>query len=52
MRPRSTTLDLPTSHDVKVHLHNEFVMHMRALKEEIKVRNLRDQIRLTDDIYE
>ncbi|KAF8958256.1 hypothetical protein BDZ97DRAFT_1668770, partial [Flammula alnicola] len=39
MRPKSTTSDLPSSHDVKVHLHNEFVKHMKKLKEEIIVSN-------------
>jgi hypothetical protein len=37
MRPKSTDSDLPSSHDIKVHLHNEFVKHMKELKEEIKV---------------
>lgn len=37
MRPKSTTLDLPSSHDVKTLLHNEFVKHMAKLKEEIMV---------------
>jgi hypothetical protein len=37
MRPKSTKLDLPSSYDVKVYLHNEFVKHMKNLKEEITV---------------
>jgi hypothetical protein len=37
MRPKSTTLDLPSSHDVKVYIHNEFVKHMAELKQEITV---------------
>jgi hypothetical protein len=37
MRPKSMDSDLPSSHDLKVHLHNEFVKHMKELKEEIKV---------------
>jgi len=40
MRPKSTTLDLPSSYDVKVHLHNQFVKYMKSLKEDIAVRNL------------
>jgi hypothetical protein len=32
MRPKSTTSDLPTSYDVKVHIHNHFVKHMKQLK--------------------
>lgn len=46
MRPKSTTSDLPSSHDVKVHLHNEFVKYMKGLKEEITVRKLSIIIRL------
>jgi len=37
MRPKSTTLDLPSSHDVKIRVHNEFVKHMVQLKEDITV---------------
>jgi len=37
MRPKSTTSDLPTSYNVKVHVHNEFVGHMKKLKLDIVV---------------
>jgi len=37
MRPKSTTSDLPTSYDAKVHIHNEFVKHMKQLKVDIMV---------------
>ena len=37
MRPKSTTNDLPTTHNVKIHLHNEFVKHMKQLKLDILV---------------
>jgi hypothetical protein len=37
MRPKSTSFDLPSAYDVKVHLHNQFVIYMKGLKEEIKV---------------
>ncbi|KIJ90586.1 hypothetical protein K443DRAFT_116388, partial [Laccaria amethystina LaAM-08-1] len=37
MWPKSTTSDLPTSYGAKVHIHNMFVKHMKALKEEIIV---------------
>ena len=37
IRPKSTTADFPSSYDVKVHLHNEFVQHMKGLKEAITV---------------
>ena len=43
MRPKSTTSDLPSTYDVKVYLHNEFVKHMGKVKEEIKVSNLLSQ---------
>jgi hypothetical protein len=39
MRPKSTTHDLPSSYDVKTHIHNEFVRYMKKLKEEICVSN-------------
>lgn len=35
MRPRSISSDLPSSYDVKVHIHNEFVKHMQMVKEAI-----------------
>jgi hypothetical protein len=37
MRPKSTSLDLPTAHDVANHLHNEFVSWLGKLKADIKV---------------
>jgi hypothetical protein len=37
MRPKSTTSDLPTSYDVKTHLHNQFTKHMKSLKKEITI---------------
>ena len=37
MRPKSMTADLPSSYDVKVHIHNEFVKHMKQLKLDIMV---------------
>ena len=40
MRPRSTTSDLPSSYNVKVHIHNQFVRHMQMVKEAITVSNL------------
>src|ERR1700678_4438447 len=39
MRPQSNTSDLPSSYDVKVHLHNQFVEHMKELKDDIIVSN-------------
>ncbi|RDB23356.1 Zinc finger BED domain-containing protein DAYSLEEPER [Hypsizygus marmoreus] len=35
MRPKSTTKDLPSAHDVNTHLHNEFVRHLKCVKEAI-----------------
>jgi len=37
MRPKSTTADLPTAYDVKVHIHNEFTKHMQQVKLDIMV---------------
>lgn len=37
MRPKSTTKDLASSHEVQVHIHNGFVKYMKDLKEEIRV---------------
>ena len=45
MRPKSTTSDLPSTYDVKVYLHNEFVKRMGKVKEEITVSNLLSQNR-------
>ena len=39
MWPTSILLDLPSTHDVSTHLHNEFVSWMGNLKAEIKVLN-------------
>src|SRR5271155_3529317 len=46
MRPRSTISDLPSTHDVKVHLHNEFVKHIKSLKAAITISKLQWQIDL------
>ncbi len=40
MRPKSTTKDLASSHDVQAHIHNRFVKYMKDLKEEIRVSSL------------
>jgi hypothetical protein len=37
MRPKSTTKDLASSHEVQAHIHNGFVKYMKDLKEEIMV---------------
>ena len=37
MQPKSTTADLPTVYDAKVYIHNQFVKHMKVLKEEIAI---------------
>ena len=39
MRPKSTLSDLPSTHDVVSHLHNEFVRWMGELEAEINVVN-------------
>ena len=37
MRPRATRLNLPSSYNVRVHLHNESVEWLKALKNDITV---------------
>jgi hypothetical protein len=37
MRPRATRLDLPSTHDVKVHLHNASVTWLNEVKKDILV---------------
>ncbi|KAF8232058.1 hypothetical protein L208DRAFT_1064199, partial [Tricholoma matsutake] len=37
MRPKSISLNLPTTHDVVKHLHNEFVRWIDRLKQDIEV---------------
>ena len=43
MWPKTTTHDLLSTYNVKVHIHNEFVKHMKGLKEEIAVRSASPQ---------
>ena len=40
MRPKSGLVDLPTTHDVVTHLHNEFVKWLEQLKKDIEVSQL------------
>jgi hypothetical protein len=37
MRPKTVVADLPTTHDVTVHLHNEYVDWIAQLGADIKV---------------
>ncbi len=39
MRPRTTRKDLPSTHDVVVHIHNEFVSWLKKLKSDIIISN-------------
>lgn len=39
MRPRTLKADLPSAHDVKTKLHNEFVEYLNALKEKFTVKS-------------
>ena len=39
MRPKTTRKDLPSRHDIKVYIHNEFVRWLNTLKTEILVSN-------------
>jgi hypothetical protein len=41
MRPKTTRKDLPSRHDIEVHIHNEFVDWLKTLKSDIIVSNLR-----------
>jgi hypothetical protein len=40
MRPKAGSVDLPTTHDVTVYIHNKFVKWLRKLKDDITVSNL------------
>ena len=51
MRPKANSNDLPTTYDVKVYLHNQFVKHIQKLKGEITVRNLPPHKHSEVDIY-
>ncbi|KAG6904494.1 hypothetical protein DXG01_009473, partial [Tephrocybe rancida] len=35
MRPRATAADLPSTHDVKVHIHNKYIEWLGELKNDI-----------------
>jgi hypothetical protein len=37
MRPKATTLDLPSTHDVTKYIHNECIKWLTELKERIRV---------------
>jgi hypothetical protein len=37
MRPKTTLADLPTTHDIMSHLHNEFVGWLEEMKADIEV---------------
>lgn len=37
MRPRTKLKELPTAHTVKVHIHNEFIAHLKNAIQAIKV---------------
>ncbi|KAH9920793.1 uncharacterized protein B0H18DRAFT_863555, partial [Fomitopsis serialis] len=32
MRPQTVNLDLPTTHDIKIFIHNAFVKHIEQLR--------------------
>jgi hypothetical protein len=40
MRPKTGLQDLPTTHEVVTHLHNEFVTWLEQLKKDIEVSQL------------
>lgn len=37
MKPDATKADIPSTHEVSTHIHNEFVAWLKSLKEEIRV---------------
>jgi hypothetical protein len=37
MRPITKTSELPSTHNVKVHIHNQFVLNLEGLKKQIQV---------------
>jgi hypothetical protein len=51
MRPKATKPDLPTTYDMKVYLHNQFVKHVQKLKGEITIRKLPPHQRSEVNIY-
>jgi hypothetical protein len=40
MRPKVGSVDLPTTHDITVYIHNKFIELLRKLKDDITVSNL------------
>jgi hypothetical protein len=36
MRPKSTTADIPSTHDITTYIHNRFIKHLSDLKFEIQ----------------
>jgi hypothetical protein len=40
MRPKVGSVDLPTTHDITVYIHNKFIKWLRKLKDDITVSNL------------
>jgi hypothetical protein len=38
MRPQTKASELPSAHDIKVHIHNQFVLHLEDVKKQIQVR--------------
>lgn len=40
MWPQANKSDLPTTHDITMYIHNQFVAHLNALKEDIMVRTI------------
>ena len=37
MRTKTTTKELPSTHDIRVYVHNKFVEHLGRLKKAFKV---------------
>jgi hypothetical protein len=43
MRPKSTKADLPSSYDIKNHLHEQFIARLKELKGSIAVSGIERQ---------
>lgn len=48
MRPRATSADLPSTHDVTVYINNEFIAVLTQLKARITVRHFLDLLLFAD----
>jgi hypothetical protein len=45
MRPHTKRSELPSAHDVKAYIHNQYIAHLEDLKKQIQVRITTSQTR-------